>query len=224
MDLSEMLASWRAGKLRQAPTKALLGKLERSANAKVERISESRTLTPEAKELEIAEARRNFHSDHKRMRLEIISGYDEGIEAARKRTNPSNTNAELERMSLLTSVHLPVWQRSPGNLVMDAVSFEEQGDLAALKFARLHVGLLAPGQRSGAAASIDEALADRRTEDQRKAELEGHSLKLERDHFELASSMRESGIIAARAGRYRQWSPREEPQPDLGEPVEAAAS
>jgi hypothetical protein len=198
-----MLASWRAGKLRQAPTKALLGRLEKAHKAAVEKIEESRTLTPEAKTLELAEARRNFASDYARMRREVLQGFDAGIEEAKKQANPPTTNAELERMSLLTSVHLPVWQRSPGNLVMDAAGFEEQGDLAGLKLARQHVGLLAPGQRSGAAASIGEALADHKTDAVVKAETEGRSLQLGRDRFELASSMRERGIIAARAGRYR---------------------
>jgi hypothetical protein len=203
MDLSEMLAAWKARKLRQAPPKALLGRLEKAHKAAVEKIEESRTLTPEAKTLELAEARRNFHSDFKRMRREIIADYTGRVEEAEKRTNPPTTNAELSRMSLLSGVHLPVWQRSAGNLIADAVSFEQQGDLAGLKLARQHVGLLSPGQRSGAAASIDEALSDFKTEDQRKAELEVRSLEVEKSHFELASSMRERGIIAARAGRYR---------------------
>jgi hypothetical protein len=137
------------------------------------------------------------------MRREVLSGYDAGIEEAKKRTNPPTTNEELSRMSLLSGVHLPVWQRSPGNLVMDAAGFEEQGDLAGLKLARSHVGLLAQSQRSGAAASIDEALNDRKTDAVVKAEQQIRSLQLERDHFELASGLRQSGIVAARAGRYR---------------------
>jgi hypothetical protein len=203
MDLSTQLASWKADKLRQAPTVPLLGRLEKSHNAKVERLEESRTMLPEAKQLEKSEAGRTFAADFRRMRLEIIAGYDSAIEEQRRAANPPTTNEELSRMSLLSGVHLPVWQRSPGNLVMDAAGFEQQGDVAALKFARLHVGLLAPGQRSGAAASIVSALAGHKTDAVVKAETEGRSLKLERDRFELASSMRERGIVAARAGRYR---------------------
>jgi hypothetical protein len=222
-----MLAFWKADKLRQAPTKALLGKLEKAYNAKVARIEESRTMLPEAKQLEKTEAGRDFGSDYRRMRREILAGYDAGLAETKKQANPPTTNAELERMSLLTSVHLPVWQRSPGNLVMDAAAFEEQGDVAGLKLARQHVGLLAQSQRSGAAASIGEALDDHKTDAVVKAETEGRSLQLERDHFELASSMRERGMIAARAGQYRQWSPRETAVPaeaPEAEPVEAVAS
>ncbi len=228
MDLLEMLAAWKAGKLRQAPTKALLGRLERAYNAKVARIEESRTMTPEAKELEKSDAGRTFGADFRRMRREILSDYTERVKEAEKRTNPSNTNAELERMTLLSGVHLPVWQRSAGNLVADAVSFEQQGDVAGLKLARKHVGLLAQGQRSGVAASIDEALSDFKPEDQRKAELEVRSLEGEKSHFELASGLRESGIIAARAGRYRPGQRGIESHDEVGlgeaEPSEAGAS
>ncbi len=225
MDLSTMLANWRAGSLKGPVPKGLLGYLEKTYTKKVERIEESRTMTEEAKQLEKTEAGRVLGADYRKMRREILSGYDAGIQEAKKQANPPTTNAELERMSLLTSVHFPVWQRSPGNLIADAVSFEEQGDVAGLKLTRQHVGLLAPGQRSGAAASISEALDDHKPDAVRKAEQEGRSLQLERDAFELASSMRQRGIIAARAGQYRTWSPRESAEPvEPLEPVEAAAS
>jgi hypothetical protein len=74
-DIGTTLALWRAGRLKGSPTKALLGKLEKSHNAKVEKIQE-------AKRLELAEARRNFRSDFRRMRREILEGPDVEIESA----------------------------------------------------------------------------------------------------------------------------------------------
>lgn len=130
------------------------------------------------------------------MRQEIIVGYDADIETQRRAANPPTTNDELQRMSLLSGVHLPVWQRSPGTLVASAIEFEQQSDLAGLKLSRQHVGLLAPGQRRKAAATIDEALSDLKTEGQRKAELEVRSLEIERARFEVGTATRRSSIRA----------------------------
>jgi hypothetical protein len=227
IDLSTMLAKWRAGSLKEKPTKALLGKLEKTDNARVEKIQESRTLTPEAKTLEIAEARRNSHSDFKRMRREILSGYDEGVEAQRRIANPPVSDGMLTRMGLISAVALPVWQRSPGDMIRQAERFGLEGDEAGLRLVRENAGLLKDsGPRRTLLEGVDEALDTFKPDTVRKAELEGRSLKLERDHFELASGLRESGIIAARAGRYRQWSPRGESHDDNDgiEPSEAEAS
>lgn len=204
MDLSTMLAAWKADKLRQAPTVPLLGKLERSANAKVERIQESRTLTPEAKTLEIAEARRNSHSDFKRMRREILAGYDSAIEEQRRTANPPRTRELEEAMGRKTLVYLPKWERGYGEMLRDAERFKLEGDHAGLQLVQEHLGLVKDsGPRHTLAQGVTEALDTYKPDAVRKAELEGRSLQLERDHFELASGLRESGIIAARAGRYR---------------------
>ncbi len=224
-DLSTMLASWKADKLRQAPTKALLGRLEKAYNAKVARIEESRTMLPEAKQLEKSEAGRNFASDYRRMRREVIAGYDADIEEQRRAANPPRTRELEEAMGRKTVVYLPKWERSYGEMLRDAERFRLEGDHAGLQLVREHVGLVKDsGPRRTLLEGVGEALDAYKPDVVRKAEQDGRSLKLERDHFELASSMRERGIIAARAGQYRQWSPVEEPQPDLGEPVEAADS
>lgn len=226
MDLSEMLASWKADKLRQAPTVPLLGRLEKAYNAKVERLEESRTMTPEAKKLEIAEAGRNLHSDFRRMRREIISGYDSAIEEQRRIANPPRSRELEEAMGRKTVVYLPKWERSYGEMLRDAERFRLQGDHAGLQLVQEHLGLVKDsGPRRTLVEGVGEALDGFKPDTVRKAELEGRSLKLERDHFDLASGLRESGIIAARAGRYRQWSPTEtSPSVEAPEPVEAAAS
>jgi hypothetical protein len=206
-----MLAFWKADKLRQAPTKPLLSKLEKSYNAKVARIEESRTMLPEAKQLEKTEAGRTFGSDYRKMRREILSGYDEGIEAQRRMANPPVSDGMLARMGLLSAVALPVWQRSPGNMIRQAERFGLEGDEAGLRLVREHAGLLKDsGPRRSLLEGVTEALDAFKPDTVRKAEQDGRSLQLDRDHFELASSMRQRGIIAARAGQYRQWSPREE--------------
>jgi hypothetical protein len=224
-DLSTMLAKWRAGSLKGSPTKALLSKLEQSYNAAAERIQESRTLVPEAKQLELAESRRAFAADYRQMRREIIAGFDSAIEEQRSTANPPRTRELEEAMGRKTVVYLPKWERSYGEMLRDAERFKLEGDHAGLQLVQEHVGLVKEsGVRRTLAEGVGEALDAYKPDAVRKAELEGRSLEGEKSHFELASGLRESGIIAARAGRYRPWSPREEPQPDLGEPVEAAAS
>jgi hypothetical protein len=226
-----MLATWKAGKLRQAPKKPLLSKLESSFNAKVERIQESRTMLPEAKQLEKTEAGRTFASDYRQMRRDILQGFDEGIEAQRRTANPPRTRELEEAMGRKTVVYLPKWERSYGEMLRDAERFKLEADHAGLQLVQEHLGLVKDsGPRRTLAEGVTEALDGFKPDVVRKAEQDGRSLQLEKSHFELASSMRQRGIIAARAGEYRQWSPREpaeapvaEPSEAL-EPVEAAAS
>lgn len=194
MDLSTMLARWKSGQLKERPTEALLGRLGKAHNAAVEKIQESRTMTPEMKRLELNEARRTFRSEWRQMRREILAGYDAELEAKRQAANPPASDAMLQRMNLLSGIHVPRWERTAGNLFADAIDFERQGEEAGLRLARQHLGVLEPGQRSKAAATIDAAISDFKTEDQRKAELEVRSLEKERDRFDLGTAMRERFI------------------------------
>jgi hypothetical protein len=204
IDLSTMLASWRAGSLKGSPTKALLSKLEKSHDAKVVKIMESPVKTEETKKLELAESRRAFAADYRQMRREIIAGYDEGIEAQRRAANPPRTRELEEAMGRKTLVYLPKWERSYGEMLRDAERFKLEGDHAGLQLVQEHVGLVKePGVRRTLAEGVSEALDAYKPDAVRKAEQDGRSLQLERDHFDLASSLRSGGIIAARAGRYR---------------------
>ncbi len=94
-DQYEQLASWKAEKLRGPIPSGLLGKLERSHDAKVERIRGSRTLTEESKRLEINEARREFRQDRTKMREEIREQKHAEIEAARG--SPARTRSGPQR-------------------------------------------------------------------------------------------------------------------------------
>jgi hypothetical protein len=204
MDLSTMLANWRAGSLKVAPPKALLGKLENTYNSKVERIEESRTMLPEAKQLEKSEAGRTFASDWRTMRREILAGYDAAMEEQRRIANPPRTRELEEAMGRKTQVYLPKWERSYGEMLRDAERFKLEGDHAGLQLVQEHLGLVKDsGPRRTLAEGVSEALDAYKSDTVRKAELEARSLEGDKSRFELASSMRESGIIAARAGRYR---------------------
>lgn len=153
MDLSTKLAEWKADKLRGPIPPALLGRLERAHKAKVENIRESRTMTPEMKRLEENEARGEFRQQWNRMRGQIIEQMNADVEAARRTANPPASDEQLQRMNLLSGIHVARWERAAGNLVADAIEFERQGDEAGLRLARQHVGVLDPSQRSSAAAA-----------------------------------------------------------------------
>lgn len=199
MDLSTLLASWRAGSLKGPVSKGLLGYLEKTHKKKVERIRESRTMTPEMKRLEENEARREFRSDWRQMRSEILDGYYADVEKAKAAANPPASEQMLTRMGLLSNVHLPSWQRSSGNMVQDAERFAKEGDEAGLRLVREHVSLTGnagtKGVRSTLTQGVDEALDGFKTDAQRKAEQDVRSLELEKDRFELGTGMREIGII-----------------------------
>jgi hypothetical protein len=202
-----------------------LSKLEKAHISAAERVEESPVMTPESKQLELTEARRNFAADYRKMRREVKAGYDASIEQSRRTANPPVSDGMLQRMGLISAVSLPVWERSPGSMIRQAERFGLEGDEAGLRLVREHTGLVKDsGPRRTLLEGVGEALDGFKPDTVRKAELEGRSLKLARDHFELASGLRERGIIAARAGQYRQWSPQEVPQPDPVEAVEAAAS
>lgn len=231
MDLSTMLARWKAGNLNERPTKALLGKLEKSYNAKVEKIQESRTMTPEMKRLELKEAGREFASDFARMRQEIIDGYEPEIENRRRVADPPRPAHLEEEMGRKTPIYLAKWQRSYGSMIRDAERFQQQGDRAGLELVKENLDLVEnTGARSTLAEGVDQALDAYRTEEQRKAEAEIRSLGVERDKFEMASGVRQSGMVAAHAGRYRHsahsWLSHDQPTAapaEAAEPVGAGA-
>lgn len=193
-DLSTKLAEWKADKLRGPVPPALLGRLERAHKAKEENIRGSRTMTEESKRLEINEARREFRIHWNRMRGQIIEQYDAEVETARRTANPPASDEQLQRMNLLSGIHVRRWERAAGNLVADAVEFEQQGDEAGLRLARQHVGVLDPSQRSSVAATIDEALSDLRTDAQRAAAAKVGTLEQERDQFANGTVMRQHFI------------------------------
>jgi hypothetical protein len=134
-------------------------------------------------------------------------------------------------MGRKTVVYLPKWERSYGEMLRDAERFRLEGDHAGLQLVTEHLGLVKePGARRTLAEGVSEVLESYKPDAVRKAALELRSLEGEKSRFELASGLRESGIIAARAGRYRQWSPTGESH-DEGlegeadiEPSEAEAS
>lgn len=197
MDLSTMLAQWRAGNLRGPIPRGLLGYLERAARTKEERIRESRTLTPEAKRLEANEARRQLRQDWTTMRRQIIEQMDTDIETARRTANPPASNAELERMGLLANVYMSKWQRAPGNMGADAEKFAREGDAAGLRLIREHGGLIAPGARRRVLETVGKAEESLMTDAQRTAANQVRSLEGDRSRFELATGMRENFVRAS---------------------------
>jgi hypothetical protein len=204
MDLSTMLAAWKADKLRQAPTKALLSRLEKAHDAKVVKIQESPVKTEETKRLELAEARRAFAAEYRKMRREILAGYDADIEAQRQTSNPPRSRELEEAMGRKTVVYLPKWERGYGEMLRDAERFKLEGDHAGLQLVTEHLGLVKEsGVRRTLAEGVSEVLESYKPDAVRKAELEVRTIEGDKSRFELASGLRESGIIAARAGRYR---------------------
>lgn len=191
MDLSTLLASWRAGTLREPPPRGLLGALERAKNAKEERIRASRTLTPESKRLELNEARRNFREEWGNLRRDIIAGYEERRAKLERQVNPPATNAELERMGLLASIYVRSWERAGGNMVRAAEEFATQGDRAGLLLVKENAALApTPGVRQTLLQSVSEAEERLMSDDQRKARNDLRSLDLEKDAFEAGTAAR----------------------------------
>ncbi len=195
-DLSTTLALWKENKMRGPIPSGLLARLEASHKAREERLRESRTLTQEAKGLEITESRRQFWSGWQEMRGQIIEQFDADIETARRTANPPAPNAELERMGLLAGIFLAKWQRSPGNMSGDVERFAREGDVAGLRLIREHAGLAPIGARQGLLKRVGEAEETFKTDAQRKAELELRSLEGDRSRFELGTAMRQSFIRA----------------------------
>jgi hypothetical protein len=198
-DLSTMLAQWKAGSVRSPIPSGLLARLEASHKAKEERIRESRTMTQEAKSLEITEARRQFRSDWREMRGQVLEQMDRDLETARRTANPPVPNAELERMGLLADIFLAKWQRAPGNMAADAERFAREGDAAGLRLVREHAGLAPSSNRQGLLKRVGEAEEAFKTDAQRKAEQDARSLEGDRSQFELGTGLREGFIRAKTA-------------------------
>lgn len=186
-----MLANWREGKLSQRPPRALLGRLEDSVRSKVERIRESRTMTSEAKRLEISEAHRRFRSDRRRLRLDIIDGMNETIEQNKREANPGPSASVEGRMATLAPVLLPRWERAYGNALRDAEEAASRGDEAKLRLLKEHAGVVTErGARANMLEGVTEALDAFKTDAQRKAALEARSAEIERDAFALGTQVR----------------------------------
>jgi hypothetical protein len=196
-DLSTTLASWKANKMRGPIPPGLLARLEASHKAKEERLRESRTLTQEAKALEITESRRQFRADWQEMRGQILEQFDRDLEQARRTANPPVPSAELERMGLLADIFLAKWQRAPGNMAADAERFAREEEEAGLRLIREHAGLAPMGARQGLLKRVGDAEEAFKTDAQRKAEQDVRSLEGDRSRFELASAMRENFIRAS---------------------------
>lgn len=179
------------------PAPGDLGGLERRFKAKQERIQGSRTTTPEGKRLALNEARRVFRGEWTAMRGQVLEQFDRDLETARRTANPPADEQVLSRMGLLSAVHLPRWQRSPGNLAANAERFAGEGDAAGLRLVREHVGLLSPGARQKTLETVGEAEEAFKTDAQRKAEQDARSLEGERSRFELGTGMREGFIRAS---------------------------
>ncbi len=176
MDLSTKLAEWKAGSVRGPIPSGLLARLERVHKDKEQRIRESRTMTEEAKRLEITEARRQFRQDWREMRGQVIEQMDAEIETARRTANPPASEAELSRMGLLANVYLKSWERAAGNMNKAADEFAAQGDRAGLRLLREHAGLAPMGARQGLLKRVGEAEEAFKTDAQRKAEQDARRL------------------------------------------------
>jgi len=198
-DLSTKLAEWKAGSVRGPIPSGLLARLETSHKAKEERIRDSRTMTEEAKRLEITEARRQFRQDWREMRGQVLEQFDRDLDTARHTANPPASNAELERMGLLANVYLSKWQRAPGNMGADAERFAREGDAAGLRLVREHSGLIAPGARRTVLEGVGKAEEGLTSDAQRTAANQLRSLEGERSRFELGTAMREGFIRAKTA-------------------------
>ena len=198
-DLSTKLAEWKAGSVRGPIPSGLLARLEASHDAKEERIRESRTLTQEAKRLEATEARRQFRSDWREMRGQVLEQMDRDLEQARRTANPPASEAELGRMGLLANVYLKSWERAAGNMNKAADEFAAQGDRAGLRLIREHAGLAPLGARQGLLKRVGEAEEGLASDAQRKAEQDARSLEGERSRFEMGTAMREGFIRAKTA-------------------------
>jgi hypothetical protein len=195
-DLSTTLALWKENKMRGPIPGGLLARLEAAHKAREEKLSASRTLTAEAKRLEITEARRQFRADWREMRGQVLEQFDRDIETARRTASPPVPNAELERMGLLADIFLAKWQRAPGNMTADAARFALSGDAAGLRLIREHSGLLAPGARRTVLEGVGEAEEVLMTDAQRTAANQVRNLEGDRSRFELGSAMREGFIRA----------------------------
>jgi hypothetical protein len=198
-DLSTTLALWKENKMRGPIPSGLLARLETSHKAKEERIRESRTMTEEAKRLEITEARRQFRSDWREMRGQVLEQFDRDLETARRTANPPASEAELSRMGLLANVYLKSWERAAGNMNKAADEFAAQGDRAGLRLIREHAGLAPMGARQGLLKRVGEAEEGLASDAQRKAEQDARSLEGDRSRFELGTAMRQNFIRAKTA-------------------------
>jgi hypothetical protein len=199
-DLSTKLAQWKSEEGLRGPIPGgLLARLEASHKSREERIRESRTMTEEAKRLEITESRRQFRSDWREMRGQVLEQMDADIETARRTANPPASNAELERMGLLANVYMSKWQRAPGNMSGDAERFAIEGDAAGLRLIREHSGLLAPGARTTVLETVGKAEESLMSDAQRQAANQLRSLEGDRSRFELGTGLRENFIRAKTA-------------------------
>lgn len=179
------------------PTKANLAALERAFRAKQEKMLRFGVPNDPEKRHELNEARDEFRREWNETRQAILDQYEADVETQRRMANPPLSEPVVGRMAALAPVYLPKWERAAGNLVADAVTFEQQGDEAGLRLARQHVGVLNISQQRKATKVVDEALSDFQTDEQREAGTQARSLGLERDRFEQGTAMRQRGMISA---------------------------
>lgn len=196
MDLSTMLAQWKAGVLRQRPTKALLGKLESTFRDKQEKFLQYGNPTTPREIAELNELKREFREQWGRMRQEILEGMDADMEAQRRTANPPRSAELEEAMGRKTSIYLPKWERSYGSMIRDAEDFKAKGDRAGLELVKEHAGLV---ENRGALRTllegVGEALDAYKSEAQRQAEDQLGTLEGEREQFRSGTGMRQHGMI-----------------------------
>jgi hypothetical protein len=198
-DLSTKLAEWKAGSVRGPIPSGLLARLEAAHKSREEKIRDSRTMTEETKRLETTEARRQFRSDWREMRGQVLEQFDRDLKTARRTANPPASEGELSRMGLLANVYLKSWERAAGNMNKAADEFAAQGDRAGLRLIREHAGLAPMGARQGLLKRVGEAEEGLASDAQRKAEQDARSLEGDRSRFELGTAMRQNFIRAKTA-------------------------
>jgi hypothetical protein len=195
--IADMLAHWRAGSLKEPVTPALLGALEKQHKAREENVLTDPLLTDEQRRLKLNELRRQYREDWSKMRQAVDEALESQADQARRQANPPADSAMLQRMGLLSSVHLPAWQRSSGNMMRDAVAFGEAGDVAGLRLIQRNLGLVSdPLQRSTLGEAVEEQLEELKTDAERESERQAEQLEKQREDFAVGTALRAHNVAA----------------------------
>jgi hypothetical protein len=180
-------------------TPSTLSATEKRYRAMLQKIRDSRELTGSGKRETSREVKAELRQDYTRVRQQVLADFEDRIEQRRAAANPPLTEQELEGVSRVLNVHLPRWQRSEANLLRDAERFEAEGNLEGLLAVKEHLGIISnPQARTELGQAVEQViLEDFASDEMRQAADEVSSLERERDQFEIASALRQRGIIAA---------------------------
>lgn len=162
----------------------------------LQKIEESRTLTETGRREEANDLRRSTRENMPKVRQAVRDSYEQQIADKKRIADPPVATETLERMSLLSSVYLPRWQRAPGNMLSDAQQFAESGDEAGLRLCREHSALLPLGEgRRELAQAVEETLTEDLAGDEAvQARKEASKLEAELERFELAAEIKQRNM------------------------------